>query len=159
MTGMNPEAASGGDLPFTDAARQLLADASSEADGLQHEYIGTEHLLLALTRQSVDAATLARFGVDREQVRTLLLATVVPSRAAPAPRVARPYTSRTEKVFSLARESARNLRHAGVGVEHLLVGMFREGRGIAAQVLQHFGLTEERALTEVKRSATDGSTS
>ena len=159
MIGMNPEAASGGDLPFTDAARQLLADASSEADGLQHEYIGTEHLLLALTRQSDGAAALARLGIDQEQVRTLLLATVVPSRAAPAPRVTRPYTSRTQKAISLARESARNLGHAGVGVEHLFVGMFREGRGIAAQVLQHFGLTEEQVLTEVKRSGTDGNTS
>jgi ATP-dependent Clp protease ATP-binding subunit ClpA len=64
MVGMNPETPNAGDLPFSDAARQLLADTQSEADRLHHEYVGTEHLLLAMTRHSDDAVTLAHLGVD-----------------------------------------------------------------------------------------------
>ncbi|MCY7413817.1 MAG: hypothetical protein LH471_12405 [Salinibacterium sp.] len=64
-----------GGLPFTDAARRLLADARAESDRLMHQYIGTEHLALALVRQSGDAASLLRLGVDWEQVRALFRST------------------------------------------------------------------------------------
>ena len=158
MVGMSPEAANAGDLPFTDAARRLLADARGESDHLQHEYVGTEHLVMALTRQSDDTATLASFGIDREQVRASIVATLAPGDGALAPGVERPYTSRTKQAFAFAAESARTFGHAGVGVEHLLVGMLRERMNFGAQVLQHCGLTTEQALAQVQRLGTDGGT-
>ena len=159
MGGMSIEDPNTGDLPFTDAARQLLADARSESDRLQHEYVGTEHLVLALTRQPDDAATLARLGIDREQVRALIAMKITPGHAAPALGVERPYTSRTKQAFSFAAESARTLGHTRVGVEHLLVGMLRERKSFGAQVLQRCGLTAEQALEQVQRLSADGSTS
>jgi ATP-dependent Clp protease ATP-binding subunit ClpC len=146
-------------LPFTDAARQLLADARTESVRLQHEYVGAEHVVLALTCQPDDTAILARLGIDREQVRALIDATITPGHAVPATGIKRPYTSRTERIFSLAAESARTFGHGRVGVEHLIVGMLSKGKGVGAEVLQHFGLTAGQAFEQVRRLDTDGSTS
>jgi ATP-dependent Clp protease ATP-binding subunit ClpC len=143
-----------GDLPFTNAARQLLAGARSESDCLRHGYVGTEHLVLALTRQPDDTATLARLGIDREQVRAKITAIIIPGDAAPAAGMKRPYTWRTKQTFSFAAESARTFGHDRVGVEHLIVGMLHEGKGVGAQVLQDLGLTVEQA-TELSRSSHD----
>lgn len=145
-------------LPFTDDALRLLAGARDESDRLQHEYIGTEHLVLALTRQAGDpvAAPLAHLGVDGEQVRQTLAATLVPGHRAPAPGEERPYTSRTQQALSLAAESARALGHPGVGTGHVLVGVMREGRNIGAQVLHHHGLTAEAAYTHAARLGAGG---
>lgn len=151
MNGPSVGASTTGDLPLTEAARQLLADARSESDRLQHEYIGSEHLVLALARDPNAAGPLARLGIDREQVCALIAAHIAPGRVAPAPGPERPYTSRTKQVFAFAAESARALGHARVGVEHLLVGLLRERMNIGAQVLQHCGVTAEEALAQAQR--------
>jgi ATP-dependent Clp protease ATP-binding subunit ClpA len=147
------------DLPFTDAARQLLADAHGESGRLQHEYVGTEHIVLALTRQPGDTAILARLGIDRERVRALIDTTITPGHAASAAGMTRPYTSRTKQTFALAVESARTVGHGHVGVEHLIVGLLGERMNIGAQVLQQCGLTAEQALEQVQRLGTSGSAS
>ena len=132
-------------LPFTAAARGLLAAAQAEAAGLRHEYIGTEHVLLALSGDAAGGALLTRLGVDPGRVRATLLAAVRPGEVALPPAGERPYTSRTQQVLALAAASARALGREEVGVEHLLAGVAREGRGIGAQVLLDQGLTAERA--------------
>jgi len=141
-----------GGLPFTDAARRLIADARAESDRLMHGYIGTEHLTLALVRQSGDAASLLRLGVDWEQVRALITEIIEPGQSAPVPGRERPFTSRTKRAIALAGASAHALGHAAVGLEHLVLGLMREGVCIAAQTLSQHGLTEERALEQVQQS-------
>lgn len=146
-----------GGLPFTDAARRLLADARAESDHFKHEYIGTEHLALALVHQSGDAASLLRLGVDWKQVHAVVAEIIAPGQSAPVPGKERPFTSRTKHAFALAGASARALGHAGVGLEHLLLGLMRERMCIAAQALAQHGLTEEGALEQVQRSGAESS--
>ena len=146
-----------GGLPFTDAARRLIADARAESDHFKHEYIGTEHLALALVRQSGDAESLQRLGVDWEQVRAMVTEIIAPGQSAPVPEKERPFTSRTKRAFALAGASARALGHAAVGVEHLVLGLMRERICIAAQALAQQGLTEEGALEQVQRSGAEAS--
>jgi ATP-dependent Clp protease ATP-binding subunit ClpC len=132
-----------GGLSLTGAASQLLDGAAEEAARLGHGYVGTEHLVLALTRPPHDAA-LARFGIDLTGVHGSI-AGAVPTgteRAIAAPD--RPYTSRTRNALTLAADSARERGQVSVDVPHLLVGLLREGWGIGAQVLHHHGLTLER---------------
>jgi len=148
-----------GGLPFTDAARRLLADAQEESGRLRHEYVGTEHLALALARRSADApglAGLAGLGVDWARVRARIDESVTPGRFARAPAEPLPYTSRARKAFALAGEGARALGHARVGVEHLVLGLVRERMGVGAQVLAEHGLTEQHALALVQRTAASG---
>jgi ATP-dependent Clp protease ATP-binding subunit ClpC len=142
---------------FAEDARALLAQARAESDRLRHEYLGTEHLVLALTRQPDGraAAALRHLGIDLAGVQQLLEATVKPGHAAPAPDVERPYTSRTQKVFALAAQSAQDLGQTRVGAEHLVIGLMREGLNIGAQALHHHGLTAEAAADEIRRLAGD----
>jgi hypothetical protein len=155
MADRNPAGAEAGALPLTDDAKRLLLEARDESDRLRHEYIGIEHLVLALTRRTGSAATapLAHFGVDGEQVRQTLATMVGPgdSTRAPAPGADRPFTTRTQAVLALAAESARALGQSQVGTGHVLVGIMREGRGVGAQVLGHHGLTTEAADAYVRR--------
>ena len=155
MTGGNWSGAEVGALPLADDARRLLLEARDESDRLNHEYIGIEHLVLALTRRTGDAATapLAHLGVDGDQVRQTLATIVVPGESARAlaPGAARPYTTRTQAVLRLASEAARALGQPRVATGHLLVGIMREGRGVGAQVLGHHGLTLEAADAYVRR--------
>jgi ATP-dependent Clp protease ATP-binding subunit ClpC len=139
------------DLPFNEPARRLLAAAHDESSRLHHEYIGTEHLVLALTRQSDDASLLALLGLDQSHVRALIDGTIAPGRAAPMSASERPYTSRTHKVFSFAVASARTLGHRQVGLEHLLVGLLQERLNIGAQALAQCGLTLERAADQARQ--------
>jgi ATP-dependent Clp protease ATP-binding subunit ClpC len=138
-----------GGLPPDVAVRQLIADARSESDRLYHEYIGTEHLVLALAKLSGDAALLPRLKVDPHRVRQLIEDTVRRGRVATAPGTELPFTTRTKEVFALAEESAKAVGHASWGAEHLVVGMLREGRNIGAEVLQRCGLTMTRAAAQV----------
>jgi len=151
MTGLYPDAPEAEDVPFSDAAGRLLAAARDEADRLGHEYIGTEHVVLALTRDADGAALLPRVGVEPESVRAMLEAVVGPGHGAPPRGAERPYTSRTQQAFALAAESARAQGQARVGVEHLVVGLLREQMSIGAQVLQEHGLSVEQATAEAQR--------
>ena len=139
------------DLPFTSATRRLLADALGESNRLGHVYVGTEHVVLALTRQPDDIAILDRLGIDGEQVRGILETIITPGQASTVPGVKLPYTSRTNQSFEYAAESARTFRHGRVTVEHVVLGLMREQMNIGAQVLQQCGLTAEKALEEVQR--------
>ena len=138
-----------GGLPPDAVVRQLIADARSESDRLYHDYIGTEHLVLALAKHSGDAALLPRLEIDPHRVRQLIENTVRRGRVATAPDKQLPFTTRTKKVFALAEESAEAVGHASWGAEHLVLGMLREGRNIGAEVLRRSGLTITRAEAQV----------
>ena len=133
---------------FSERCRLALASAREEAQRLHHEYVGTEHILLGLIRDdgSVVASALDRLGLDRAAIRRLVDETVKwGNSASTGPDL--PYTSRAKKVLELAMMEASDLGHSYVGPEHVLVGLAREERGIAAQVLASFGATED-ALRE-----------
>ena len=135
---------------FTERVRKVLAMAREESARLHHEYVGTEHILLGLIREGegVAAAVLQNLNVDLDDVRERIEEHVKKGiRANIGPDL--PYTTRAKKVLELAMDEARALNHSYVGTEHLLLGLLREERGIAAQVLTSLGakLTEVRAET------------
>jgi len=138
---------------FTDRVRMVLQKAREEAARLNHEYVGTEHLLLGLISEGkgVAVTVLTNLGVDLKDVRQKIEEIVKVGKNAPmGPDL--PYTSRAKKVLELAMNEAHKLGHSTVGTEHLLVGLLREEKGIAAQVLTHHaGVTLENARTETAR--------
>jgi ATP-dependent Clp protease ATP-binding subunit ClpC len=137
---------------FTERVRKVLAMAREEAVRLRHEYVGTEHMLLALIRENegVAAAVLQNLGVDADELRQRIDEVVKRGRGQPTgPDL--PYTSRAKKVLELAMQEARDLRHSYVGTEHLLLGLLREDNGIAAQVLTSAKVTVESARRESLR--------
>jgi excisionase family DNA binding protein len=136
---------------FTKRARHALALAQEEAQRLQHSSIGTEHLLLGLLREGegVAARVLTNLGIEGDQVRHAI-ETIV-GRGEQIVRGEMALSPRTKKVFALALEEAQRLNHRFVGTEHLLLGLIREGEGIAAEVLKSFGLQLEQVRTETLR--------
>ena len=134
---------------FTDRVRKVLAMAREEAIRLQHDYVGTEHILLGLIREGegVAAAVLMNLNVDLEQVHERVEESVRKGKATIALGEL-PYTSRAKKVLEYAMAEARELNHSYVGTEHLLLGLLREEKGIAAQVLQSLGVTLEEARAQ-----------
>jgi ATP-dependent Clp protease ATP-binding subunit ClpC len=146
-------------LEFSDDLRRVLTDARDEATRLQHEHVGTEHLLLALladsnregdTPPSPAAVVLDVLGINWEKMRAVLEQTVLRGRTA-TPDDQLTYTSRARAVLELAMAEARISRASTVDTQHLLLGLIREERGIAAQVLLDFGLTLEKARAELAR--------
>jgi ATP-dependent Clp protease ATP-binding subunit ClpC len=131
---------------FTDRVRKVLAMARDEAIRLQHDYVGTEHILLGLIREGegVAAAVLTNLNVDLDQVHEQIEENVKPGKATIALGEL-PYTSRAKKVLEFAMTEARELNHSYVGTEHLLLGLLREEKGIAAQVLNAVGISLEEA--------------
>jgi ATP-dependent Clp protease ATP-binding subunit ClpC len=130
---------------FTDGVRAVLANAREQAARLHHEYVGTEHMLLGLLArdEGVAIAALRDLGIDLDRIRTRLEETVRQGGSRETgPDL--PYTSRAKLVLELAMAAARELQHGYVGSEHLLLGMLREQKGIAAQVLADAGVTESR---------------
>ena len=142
------------DMPFSDTAREILGLAGQEARRLGHEYVGTEHFVLAFTGVTDGAlgTTLSSLRLDRESVRALIESTVRPGPGTSPRDAVLPYTSRTYRVFALAKESAHDLGAEDIGAEHLLLGVLREAKGAGGQVLAHYGLSETAALEEIKRS-------
>ena len=138
---------------FTERVRKVLAMAREEAARLHHEYVGTEHILLGLIREGegVAAAVLQNLSVDLEEVQQKIEETVKKGKAAQATGPDLPYTSRAKKVLELAMGEARELNHSYVGTEHLLLGLLREEKGIAAQVLTDAGVHLEAARAETLR--------
>lgn len=148
-------------LEFSDRLRGVLSEAREEAARLQHEHVGTEHLLLALLLDSSrdgDGTTSAAgvaldvLGVDRGKLRAVLEQTVLRGRAS-ATEEQLSYTSRARAVLELAMAEARMARAGTVDTQHLLLGLVREERGIAAQVLLDFGVTQEKARAELAKIA------
>ncbi|MBL0180583.1 MAG: ATP-dependent Clp protease ATP-binding subunit [Gemmatimonadetes bacterium] len=138
---------------FTDRVRKVLQMAREEAARLHHEYVGTEHILLGLIREGegVAAAVLTNLGVELEDVQQKIEETVKKGKAASAAGPELPYTSRAKKVLELAMVEARELNHSYVGTEHLLLGLLKEEKGIAAQVLTDAGISLEQARSETLR--------
>src|SRR5712692_7290982 len=137
---------------FTDRVRKVLQISREEAARLHHEFVGTEHILLGVIREGegVAVAVLTNLSVDLEEIREQVEETVKKGKAAAAgPDL--PYTSRAKKVLELAMSEARELNHSYVGTEHLLLGLVREEKGIAAQVLTDAGVNLEQARAETLR--------
>jgi ATP-dependent Clp protease ATP-binding subunit ClpC len=138
---------------FTERVRKVLAMAREEAARLHHEYVGTEHILLGLIREGegVAAAVLQNLSIDLDEIQQKIEEQVKKGKATQATGPDLPYTSRAKKVLELAMSEARELNHSYVGTEHLLLGLLREEKGIAAQVLTDIGVNLETARTETLR--------
>src|ERR1700744_2067429 len=135
---------------FTPRAQQVLALARKEADRLNHNFLGTEHLLLGLIKlgQGVAVNVLQKMGLDLETVR-MEVEKQTPSGPDQKMIGNIPYTPRVKKVIALAQKEARNLNHTYVGTEHLLLGLLREGDGVAAKVLRALDVDIEQARQEI----------
>jgi ATP-dependent Clp protease ATP-binding subunit ClpC len=135
---------------FTDRARKVMALANQEAQRFNHEYIGTEHILLGLVKEGsgVGATVLKNLDIDLRRVR-LEVEKLVKSGPDMVTMGKLPQTPRAKKVIEYAIEEARNLGHNYVGTEHLLLGLLREKDGVAAQVLINLGLKLEEVREEV----------
>jgi len=128
---------------FTDRSRRALQVAGDEAAALHHDYVGPEHILLALLRDGESAAVtlLKALGCDISGIRTTVEEIVKPG-ASTAPPGVRPFTSRVKKVLEFTMIAARDDGSTSVGTQHLLVGLVREEKSIAAQVLVNSSVTE-----------------
>jgi ATP-dependent Clp protease ATP-binding subunit ClpC len=135
---------------LTDRARKVMALANQEAQRFNHEYIGTEHILLGLVKEGsgVGANVLKNLDIDLRKVR-LEVEKLVKSGPDMVTMGKLPQTPRAKKVIEYAIEEARNLNHNYVGTEHLLLGLLREHDGVAAQVLMNLGLKLEEVREEV----------
>ena len=135
---------------FTPRAQQVLALARKEADRFHHNYVGTEHLLLGLINlgQGVAVNVLQKMGLDLATVRQAVDEQVgLGPEAKPSGNV--PYTPRVKKVLALAGKEAKSLNHSYVGTEHILLGLLREGEGVAARVLKSLDIDVERCRNEI----------
>jgi len=137
---------------FTPRAQQVLQLARKEADRFNHNYVGTEHLLLGLIKlgQGVAVNVLQKMGLDLETVHM-----EVEKQVGSGPETKMvgniPYTPRVKKVLALAGKEAKSLQHSYVGTEHILLGLLREGEGVAARVLKALEVDIERTRNEILR--------
>ena len=135
---------------FTERARKVIILAKEEARRFNHDYIGTEHILLGLIREGegVAAAVLEKLGLSLENIRLEIEKLVQPG---PTTQIIGdiPFTPRSKKALELAAEEARALGHNYIGTEHLLLGLIREGEGVASQVLLNSGLDLNKVRNEV----------
>jgi ATP-dependent Clp protease ATP-binding subunit ClpA len=134
---------------FTDRARRVVVLAQEEARLLNHNYIGTEHLLLGLVSESpgVAAKALESLGISLEAVRTKVKEIIGQGQSAPTGHI--PFTPRAKKVLELSLREALQLGHNYIGTEHLLLGLIREGEGVAAQVLVTLGADRDRVGQQI----------
>ena len=137
---------------FTPRAQQVLALARKEADRFHHNYVGTEHILLGLIKlgQGVAVSVLQKMGLDLETVRSAVEKQVGSGPEGKASGSI-PYTPRVKKVLALAGKEAKALNHSYVGTEHILLGLLREGEGVAARVLKSLEVDIERTRNEILR--------
>lgn len=137
---------------FTERVRKALAMARDEAGELRHEYVGTEHILLGIIREGAGVATtvLENLSVELDDLRYRIESVVKRGTNRTAgPDL--PYTSRAKKVLEFAMSEARQVNHTYVGTEHLLLGLLREKKGIAALILNDVGVTLPNARDEMLR--------
>ena len=134
---------------FTDRARRVLVLAQEEARLLNHSFIGTEHILLGLIHEGegVAAKALEQLGVSLEAVREKVEETI--GLSGTAPTGSPPFTPRAKKVLELSLREALQLGHNYIGTEHMLLGLVREGEGVAAQVLVSLGADLARVRQQV----------
>ena len=134
---------------FTDRAQRVVVLAQEEARRLDHDYIGTEHILLGLIREGegVAAKALESLGISLQAVRQQVEQTIGQGRQAPPGHI--PFTPRVKKVLELSKREAMQLGHNYIGTEHILLGVIREGEGPAAQVLVNLGGDLNRVRQQV----------
>ena len=134
---------------FTDKARRVVVLAQEEAKMLNHNYIGTEHLLLGLIHEGegVAAKSLEALGISLDAVREQVQEIIGTGQTAPSGHI--PFTPRAKKVLELSLREALQLGHSYIGTEHLLLGLIREGEGVAAQVLTKLGADTNRVRQQV----------
>jgi ATP-dependent Clp protease ATP-binding subunit ClpA len=142
---------------FTERARQVVVSAQDEARALDHNYIGTEHILLALLRegQGLAAEVLGALGISHEKVRDQV--TQIVGRGDEVTTGQIPFTPRATKVLEFSSREALAREDACVGTEHLLLGLVRENDGVAARILLVLGADPERVRGAVKGAVDDGS--
>lgn len=136
---------------FTPRSQQVLALARKEAAGFHHNYVGTEHLLLGLIKlgQGVAVNVLQKMGLDLETVRRAVENQVGSGMEGQVNAINIPFTPRVKKVLNLAAKEAKALNHSYIGTEHILLGLLREGEGVAARVLQSLDIDIGRCRNEI----------
>jgi Clp amino terminal domain, pathogenicity island component len=134
---------------FTDRARRVVVLAQEEARMLNHNYIGTEHILLGLIREGEDVAAraLESLGISLEAVRQQVMEVIGQGQQPPSGHI--PFTPRTKRVLELSRREATEFGHGYIGTEHILLGLIREGEGVAARVLVKLGANLDRVRQQV----------
>ena len=134
---------------FTDRARRVVVLAQEEARMLNHNYIGTEHILLGLIHEGegVAAKALESLGISLDGVRTQVTEIIGEGQQAPSGHI--PFTPRAKKVLELSLREALQLGHNYIGTEHILLGLIREGEGVAAQVLTKMGADLNKVRQQV----------
>jgi ATP-dependent Clp protease ATP-binding subunit ClpC len=139
---------SGMNYNFTDRVRNVLEHARDEAIALQHDYLGTEHILLGLIREDgVAASVLVILGADAAQIRQRMVDSIGKGTGSFALGEL-PYTTRGRRALEVAIAEARDMNHSYIGTEHLLLGLLREESDIAAQVLNASGVSYDAARRE-----------
>ena len=143
---------------FSERARRVLSLAQEEAQRFNHNYIGTEHILLGLVRETegVAARVLSSLTVDLSKVRSAV--EFIIGRGEKPPQGEIGLTPRAKKVVELAVDEARRMNHTYIGTEHLLIGLMREGEGVAAGVLESLGITLDKVRAETHRILSNTST-
>jgi hypothetical protein len=141
---------------FTDRARRVVVLAQEEAVGLNHNYIGTEHILLGLIREreGVAATALESLDISLEAVRAQVEEIIGQGQTTPSGHI--PFTPRAKKVLELSLREALQLGHNYIGTEHILLGLIREGQGVAAQVLVKLGADQPRVRQQVTQLLSGG---
>ena len=143
------------DFNFTDRTRRALHAARDAAAALRHEYVGTEHILLGLICDPgcVAASVLTHLGVNLDSLKAKIEEIVTTGNTAVPEGAQLPYTSRSKKVVELAMVCARENGDSFIGTQHLLLGLLREEKGIAAQVLAHSGITSRQVTAAINSVA------
>jgi ATP-dependent Clp protease ATP-binding subunit ClpC len=148
-----PVASAGGGLfeRFTDPARRVVVFTQEEARLLNHNYIGTEHILLGLIHEGEGVAgeALESLNISLEAVRQQVEYIIGRGQAAPTGHI--PFTPRAKKVLELSMRESLLFHHSLIGTEHILLGLVREGEGVAAQILQRLGADLDRVRDRVRR--------
>ncbi|MBV8965464.1 MAG: NDP-hexose 4-ketoreductase, partial [Mycobacteriaceae bacterium] len=135
---------------FTDRARRVVVLAQEEARMLNHNYIGTEHILLGLIHEGegVAAKSLESLGISLEGVRSQVEEIIGQGQQAPSGHI--PFTPRAKKVLELSLREALQLGHNYIGTEHILLGLIHEGEGVAAKSLESLGISLEGVRSQVE---------
>ena len=143
---------------FSERARRVLSLAQEEAQRFNHNYIGTEHILLGLVRETegVAARVLSGLTIDLSKVRSAVEFIIGRGEKPAEGEIG--LTPRAKKVVELAVDEARRMNHTYIGTEHLLIGLLREGEGVAAGVLESLGVTLEKVRAETHRILSNSST-
>ena len=145
---------------FSERARRVLSLAQEEAQRFNHNYIGTEHILLGLVRETdgMAARVLTNLSVELSKIRSAVEFIIGRGERRPSPGEIG-LTPRAKKVIELAVDEARRLNHHYIGTEHLLIGLMREGEGVAAGVLESLGVSLDKIRSETSRIASQSSSS